>query len=62
MLKKYFAPGSLFSYRDYRRYFFSGLIFVIGSSAFPIALAIAVLDNGGTASDLGLILASRVLA
>jgi MFS family permease len=62
MLKKYFAPGSLFSYRDYRRYFLSGLIFVVGSSAFPIALAIAVLDNGGTASDLGLILASRVLA
>ena len=62
MLKKYFAPGSLFSYKDYRRYFFSALIFVLGSSAFPIALAISILDNGGTASDLGLILAARVLA
>lgn len=62
MIKKYFAPGSLFSYTDYRRYFLSSLIFVIGSAAFPIALAIAVLDNGGTASDLGLILAARVLA
>jgi MFS family permease len=62
MLRKYFAPGSLFSYKDYRRYFFSALIFVLGSTAFPIALAISVLDNGGTASDLGLILAARALA
>ena len=62
MLKKYFAPGSLFSYKGYRNFFISGLIFVLGSSAFPIALAITVLDNGGNASALGLILASRVLA
>ena len=62
MLKKYFEPGALFSYKDYRNFFISGLIFVIGSSAFPIALAISVLDNGGTATDLGLILASRVFA
>jgi MFS family permease len=62
MLKKYFAPGSLFSYKDYRNYFISGLIFVIGSSAFPIALAVSVLDNGGDASDLGLILAARLLS
>ena len=62
MIKKYFAPGSLFSYKDYRKYFFSALIFVLGSSAFPIALAISVLDNDGTASDLGLILAARALA
>lgn len=62
MLKKYFAPGSLFSYKDYRNYFISGLIFVIGSSAFPIALAVSVLDNGGDATDLGLILAARLLS
>lgn len=62
MIKKYFAPGSLFSYRDYRRFFTSALIFVLGSSAFPIALAVVVLDNGGNASSLGLILAARVLA
>jgi len=62
MLKKYFEPGALFSYKGYRNFFISGLIFVIGSSAFPIALAISILDNGGTATDLGLILASRVLA
>jgi MFS family permease len=62
MLQKYFKPGALFSYKDYRNFFISGLIFVVGSSAFPIALAISVLDNGGTATDLGLILASRVLS
>ena len=62
MLQKYFEPGALFSYKDYRNFFISGLIFVVGSSAFPIALAISVLDNGGTATDLGLILASRVLS
>lgn len=62
MLQKYFKSGALFSYKDYRNFFISGLIFVIGSSAFPIALAISILDNGGTATDLGLILASRVFA
>jgi MFS family permease len=62
MLKKYFAPGSLFSYKGYRNFFISGLIFVLGSSAFPIALAVTVLDNGGSASALGLILAARVAA
>jgi len=44
MLKKYFEPGALFSYKDYRNFFISGLIFVIGSSAFPIALAVSILD------------------
>lgn len=62
MLKKLFAPGSLFSYVDYRNYFFSSLIFFIGSSAFPIALAVSVLDNGGDVTDLGLILAARLLS
>jgi MFS family permease len=62
MLKKYFAPGSLLSYKGYRNFFISGLIFVLGASAFPIALAVTVLDNGGDASALGLILAARVAA
>ena len=62
MLKKHFAPGSLFSYKGYRNFFISGLIFVLGASAFPIALAVTVLDNGGDASALGLILAARVAA
>ena len=62
MLKKYFAPGSLFSYKGYRNFFISSAIFVLGSSAFPIALAVTVLDKGGDASALGLILAARVAA
>ena len=62
MLKKYFEPGALFSFPGYRRFFISGLIFVLGASTFPIALAVTVLDNGGNASTLGLILAARVLA
>jgi MFS family permease len=62
MLKKYFAPGSLFSHKGYRNFFISSAIFVLGSSAFPIALAVTVLDKGGDVSALGLILASRVLA
>ena len=62
MLKKYFAPGSLFSYKGYRNYFISSAIFVIGASAFPIALAVTILDKGGDASALGLILAARVAA
>ena len=62
MLKKYFAPGSLFSYKGYRNFFISSAIFVLGSSAFPIALAVTVLDKGGGASALGLILAARVAA
>jgi MFS family permease len=62
MLKKYFAPGSLFSYKGYRNFFISSAIFVIGASAFPIALAVTILDKGGDASALGLILAARVAA
>ncbi|CAN2210361.1 ProP Permeases of the major facilitator superfamily [Candidatus Nanopelagicaceae bacterium] len=62
MLKKYFAPGSLFSYKSYRNFFISSAIFVIGASAFPIALAVTILDKGGDASALGLILAARVAA
>ena len=62
MLKRYFEPGALFSHRDYTKFFISGAIFTIGASAFPIALAVTVLDNGGNASSLGLILAARVAA
>ena len=59
---KLFEPGSLWSYKGYRLFWFSNAIFVLGASAFPIALAVTVLDAGGTATTLGLILASRVLA
>ena len=59
---KLFEPGSLWSYKGYRLFWFSNTIFVLGASAFPIALAVAVLDAGGTATSLGLILGARVLS
>ncbi len=52
----------LLEHRDFVLLWLSGLLVVIGSSAFPIALAVTVLDAGGTATTLGLILASRVLS
>jgi MFS family permease len=62
MLKKYFEPGALFSFPAYRNLMISGVLTTIGMSAFPIALAVTVLDAGGSASTLGLILALRVLS
>ena len=62
MLKKYFEPGALFSFTGYRNLIISNLLTTIAISAFPIALAVTVLDAGGTASTLGLILAARVLS
>lgn len=59
---KLFEPGSLWSYKGYRFFWFSNSIFVLGASAFPIALAVAVLDAGGTATSLGLILGARILS
>ncbi len=62
MFKKYFEPGALFSFPGYRNLLISNILTVIAMSAFPIALAVTVLDAGGSASTLGLILAARVLA
>jgi MFS family permease len=56
------TPGSLMSYSDYRNLWLSNLLVTIGASAFPIALAVTVLDAGGNATTLGLILASRILS
>lgn len=57
-----FEPGSLWSYKGYRLFWLSNTIFVFGASAFPIALAVTILDAGGTATTLGLILGARVLS
>ena len=54
--------GSIWSYKDYLRLWTSGLLVNIGATAFPIALAVTVLDTGGNATSLGLILAARVLS
>ena len=59
---KLFEAGSLFSYKGYRLFWFSNAIFVLGASAFPIALAVTILDAGGSATTLGLILGARILA
>ena len=59
---KLFEAGSLWSFKGYRLFWFSTTIFVLGASAFPIALAVTVLDAGGTATSLGLILGARVLS
>ena len=62
MLKKYFEPGALFSYSAFRNMVISATLTSIAMSAFPIALAVTVLDAGGSATTLGLILAARVLS
>ncbi len=62
MLKKYFEPGALLSFSAYRNLLISTTLTNIAMSAFPIALAVTVLDAGGSASTLGLILAARVLS
>jgi MFS family permease len=62
MLKKYFEPGALFSYAAFRNMLISATLTSVAMSAFPIALAVTVLDAGGSATTLGLILAARVLS
>ena len=66
MFKARFAKlneaGALWSYPGYRLFWFSTTIFVLGASAFPIALAVTIIDQGGSATTLGLILGSRILA
>ena len=59
---KLFEAGSLWSYKGFRLFWFSTTIFVLGASAFPIALAVTVLDAGGSATTLGLILGARILS
>ncbi len=59
---KLFEAGSLWSYKGFRLFWFSTTIFVLGASAFPIALAVTILDAGGNATTLGLILGARILS
>jgi MFS family permease len=59
---KLFEAGSLWSYKGYRLFWVSTTIFVLGASAFPIALAVTVLDAGGTATSLGVILGARIVS
>lgn len=61
-MKKLLAPGSLMSYSGFRSLWISNLLVTVGGSAFPIALAVTILDAGGTATTLGVILGSRILS
>jgi MFS family permease len=61
-IAKLTEAGSLWSYPGYRLFWVSTTIFVLGASAFPIALAVTIIDQGGSATALGLILGSRILA
>lgn len=48
-----------FHYASFRNLFFARLLTVLGNGIAPIALAFAVLDMGGTAADLGIVIAAR---
>ncbi|MDQ0547872.1 MFS transporter [Pantoea agglomerans] len=50
-----------FQHTSFRYLFFGRLFTVLGNGIAPIALAFAVLDIGGSASDLGIVVASRSL-
>ena len=61
-LTKLFQPGSIFSIRDFRRVFLSATLMSIGGGALPMAVAIVIIDTGGNATTLGLVMAARTLS
>ena len=62
MFKRYFEPGALLSHQGFRNLWIGGFIMVTASGAFPIAIAVAIIDAGGDATTLGLVLAARLLS
>ena len=48
--------------RDFRLVYGAALVSLIGDGVVPVALAFAVLDLSGSATDLGVVLASRTVA
>ncbi len=50
---------SAFHFSPFRHLFIARLFTVLGNGIAPIALAFAVLDIGGSVSDLGIVVASR---
>jgi MFS family permease len=50
------------SLRDFRLVFGAAVASLIGDGVVPVALAFAVLDLTGSATDLGIVLAARVVA
>ncbi|SFU13505.1 Predicted arabinose efflux permease, MFS family [Kosakonia arachidis] len=55
------SPPRAFHFAPFRHLFFARLLTVLGNGIAPIALAFAVLDIGGSAADLGLVVAARSL-
>ena len=53
--------GHAFHFSAFRHLFFARRLTVLGNGIAPIALAFAVLDIGGSVSDLGIVVASRSL-
>ena len=61
-LRRLFQPGGVFSYKDFRRVFLSSSVMSIGGGALPMALAIVIIDSGGSATTLGLVMAAKMLS
>nr|WP_318383773.1 MFS transporter [uncultured Enterobacter sp.] len=55
------APRRAFHSAPFRHLFFARILTVLGNGIAPIALAFAVLDIGGSAADLGIVVAARSL-
>lgn len=60
-MNKFQINVQAFQHTSFRYLFFGRLFTVLGNGIAPIALAFAVLDIGGSASDLGIVVASRSL-
>lgn len=61
-LRNLFAPGAIFSIKDFRKVFLSSTFMSIGGGVLPMAVAIIIIDSGGNATTLGLVVASRSLS
>lgn len=48
--------------RDFRRLWLGQTVSAAGDQVFPVAVAVAVLNSGGSTSDLGLVLAARFVS
>ncbi len=51
--------GSVLGIRDFRLLWLGQAVSTVGDQIFPVAVTIAVLNAGGTATDIGLVLAAR---
>lgn len=62
MFKRFFEPGALLSYKGFRNLWIAGFLMMMGGGIFPIALAVVIIDSGGDATTLGLILGARLIS